>query len=1246
MKNLFGSLKVYFSKTSLILVAFALFTIASCKQNNGGQKPGQNNPGVVENVTITVTKDANVKSVEHTSFTVAKGSELGLTDLQNKIGQIGYKSGFGFSKICLGDATGEEITNANKHKFDADSTIFVVSQKMGKLLKSLRIGTDTKTNEDTGNIKAGIATDMEFAVPFYAEEVKIEVKGMDEDVAWEWRHISGDYPVEHESGNNYKLQLKKNIDDVSFLTCKHKLVVTKGEESETYDIKVIKMVTNPFMEAGLIHGVPTVDRLMLQKIITHDPDIQELLVSGPELLLDFWSQALTTNNNQKWKAFIVNVDDGDDKNYLAYGSNDSHALARIPLEKDMVKTVTIRIESNPVETKTIEGKNRILATSGNYAREEFKFKVRRDDKTVDFPADHLFVSGLDILEDAKQYAKNIYPDLWNATKPLEYFRGEPCALRVKAPANVTAMTIDNVAVNMTQTNGKDGYGRDVYDASHDVTGFQTQSKKVTIVMTPESTTDYHETTWNLQLTYTKGSPIEVRYDINALGDLLSNTIKRDIESDRMPLIPVHGNACNLFIASKPETGTPKQGIDSVEISSGGAVIKTLSGADIFEEKTPSQAGELTRYIATCSIKLDGTNEKDISVVIKPKNKTVFSEKKLSFKVKGDGQKTVMKPVLKEIAKEVNFTPEFLNSLTSTDESQLKVHTIAGTATTADIEIELPDYDHAFLCKKLIIDTKSVEIKRVEIPGTYISDYKYIAKTTIEGISENEKIVEIKFEAKEGIADDLTWKFKIKNGNTNKPSLPQKCIAEFTINGQGKEKTPFPIEFKNGLATSAKPTLEIYGKKAIVKIIATQDGWIQNVEFKLGNELKATQSLTENLSQWETQYEFDLAQINTEYEIEVKFNSAKPEYSALVYSFKVKSLDEKQAIPDLEFFVNQARRANGYAADLNVEYCEFVVRASSDVMNTVEIGQKANPQNATIMKLKTQLGAIYEAKADIQLDKTKRETYIIKVNPKNAEHATITYEFNLKGKEVDASNAEFELNPDNKRLVTASVIEYVDKHPDPSFHCIGTKKIKITAKTLSPKAKVKYKFINPLTGEDIQGQTEHEITNKVGRTHTSEDIVLLENSTTRVKVWVESENGKTDDFMGLSSFTLNPLEWRWGYAETSDLGAFTDRGYDEIKFDPAKVKDGKIYILVVLAKETEDDYGYTLNADNLPTGQTPFVEKGELGFNDKLWLTSIDVSDLIGSNPSAQSKEAFIKPQMEDGDQIQCMTYKIKVMKKN
>ena len=151
----------------LSAVAFVFCFFASCKHD------GNSNVQTKNEVTVTVTFDEHVE-VAPKNFKLEQGAILGLSDIKAKMPTLKFKHGFILSKICLNNASGKEITETDRHTFEKDATIFIMSKNKPNSsvakLTELKIDGDAKTIEE--NIDAGKTS---------SEKVKVEHKVVPSD---------------------------------------------------------------------------------------------------------------------------------------------------------------------------------------------------------------------------------------------------------------------------------------------------------------------------------------------------------------------------------------------------------------------------------------------------------------------------------------------------------------------------------------------------------------------------------------------------------------------------------------------------------------------------------------------------------------------------------------------------------------------------------------------------------------------------------------------------------------------------------------------------------------------------------------------------------------------------------------------------------------------------------------------------------------------------------------------------------
>lgn len=1247
MKNLIGKCKVHFGKATIMLLAsFALFVVmASCKHNNKGGSGDQKDQ---KPLLTSLTIDGKVMAI-------ADEMDAGISTKNKVIVKHEHSpSDAEVEFIPALDAEGKWVLETfGKHSLkiivkkgeDKKEYTVKIEKESSSPLKSLKIGQDVKRIETVDGVVAGISEEMEFAVPFYATEVDVVVDAKEGYTA-AWTKLSQEGAEEEASEiKNGKLNLDVGISpdmlQAAQLTTEYTLTLKKeGGSSATYKVKVIRVVSGITIDAATNKGVASISPVQLNDLLNHTGEL-ELNVYGPELLMTFYTKSL------ECKSFVVNEDNGADeelwmKKPEGQGLDPTNPIVPIAtkvfaLEKGQSKMVTIRLENNEVEPKTVDGKNRVLPTDGSAARETFKFKLTRVDATADCRTLGLFVGG----DDANENRENLLQQLCSETNFPVFYGGEPCEIKVQYPLTqkMQSVTIDGVAVTPVED-----AMLGVCTATKDISGFTTAPKDVTIVMTPQDTTNFHTTTWRLKLSYVQTEAIPVDYSINGLGGIVLEGFVEEVSNGAKPLMKLPSKNFNIRLASESE-------FTEVKVTCGGTTttypsdkIKKLSVPSIYPGVPPTET-----YICVPSLQLSDTTEKDVKIEVTPKNKGKFTTRVFEFKVQGNGNVEKMNPVLQEIDGETNFSEEFIKKLT--DLSDIKVHQIANTGATAKVVLQLSAYDAEFLCD---LENVKVDGQKVTLVSKIVgTDLKYEGVATITGITAAEKLINIEFKGKAAVADDVNWQFKIKNGGTL-AKIPE-SITSLYINGQGTDQQPLPNSLKEHLTDESKPVFEVYGKTPKVKVGAKKlmvgekmEAVVKEVEFKLvgsNPEVKETVAMDDADTEVSAQYQFSLSNVGTEYEIEAKLiptDAFAAQYSPLVFKFKLKPVDEKDAI-NCNFVLNKGAKPSGHKEDLKLEYASLLVQITGDLAKKVEIGKEGGSLEAFDEKkftsFKTGEGnTIYEAGTEVALETTSYQTYVIKVTPKDeTKYATTICKYVLKGNTVDAGNAEFVFDYADRPLADPKVTErwagvvsgYAD---DP-----GARKGTVAVTTVSPRAKVYYQIVNVVTLQPMPGKNQVQLTNtgSKGR-HVSDVIELYDHQPTKLKVWVESENNTKDDTKGLWYFTFNPVPLWWGYVESKSSKNFTMKAYDEITIEPTKVVGGKIYLMIA---PWVPDWGLTVGNEGLPAFQTPFIPVGMLGFTQMKYWSSVDVQDLIAG--TVTKKEAQVKLALNG---VPCMTYKINIKK--
>ena len=214
------------------------------------------------------------------------------------------------------------------------------------------------------------------------------------------------------------------------------------------------------------------------------------------------------------------------------------------------------------------------------------------------------------------------------------------------------------------------------------------------------------------------------------------------------------------------------------------------------------------------------------------------------------------------------------------------------------------------------------------------------------------------------------------------------------------------------------------------------------------------------------------------------------------------------------------------------------------------------------------------------------------------------------------------------------IEWYDGKEHNYIDDYGSKSMILTVATVSKEASVYYQIVDP-NGKPYNGSEEKKMTNNGDTSHKSDKIILFEDKPTNIKVWVVSRTGKKrNDDRGVWNFTANPIKIRWGYSFTDDpakaQGSMYNDGYDVIKIDRNKVKNGKLYV----GFEIWDVY--KVGREGVAPEQGPFTEMKMNDANIQLqwYIHEVNISQLIDDN---KERQEIILPILDKG--VLCFTYK-------
>ena len=1245
-------LKNGFRKFFLIVTVFSLM-FASCRHPAEEQ-----NDSKTENITITVTKGSHVKNAAE-NFTLQKGSKLGFSALKEKIKPLEFDANYELSKITVGTETGTEITNATPYTFNENTTIFISATLKGMPSKPKL--TELKVDEKPIDI-----SDVMDAGKTNKDKIKIEAKSSSADatIVYEPALDKDNFWKLEVGKKSLKIKVKKGSDEKEYTLNVERLEsgtpmltkITVGEKSKegaeiaeemnftasqdatsidvkvetepkdapisfnptltdgkltlsgdettltitvgtapktsTYTVKVkklvkpINLINALFIAGGKLQGVqPQASKALREKILNGDKDVV-LELNGT------FAEITAGSSQKKWKYFRIN---GENLEFFSAAQIGlvSASFADIPLlEKGQMIDVKIEVGDEKDEA-------------------ELNFKIKRLNETVDVPVDNLIIAGRSAITDPQAFIK-----LADGSKPK--FTGyEPTLIEIQSKNNVLKkVTINDSSEKVKSKN--DGTKK-IWYVEKKLEGIEPQGKDVTIVIEPEDTENYHPITWEFHLNYQASIPMTLEYKINGKDMYdLDPSFNAGINNNTNPLIEVNGNFLNLKLSC-------------------GARIKSVKiNENTIECENIKADGEFYNVLHSEPI---NTSEKNIDITITPYHEGTYSTKKLKFRVKTNGNAESMAPYFAEISGDKNLPKTtFKDKLT---DGSNPLHQIYGNL--AKMVITFTEYEADFLCKEVKIDNEKFTIKKTVDPLGILVTYK--VEKTISVSETTPKNVKIEFIANEGKADSLTWSFQLQGGGTL-PSIPQNRMRKFTINGVGWINNPLPKEFTDHLTDGKNPLYKFDGKRATVELGCYDAKLIEKIEFMIDGEKKTDVVPKKQGYVYSSTYTFEINDLDEHLIKLTAYPQDTATYSPLIYTFKLQRTGNKVPIEPITIRLGGVIQKSGYKATLKAESVIISVEAESNIIAEVTIGEKEkDEQNCPVEEKILVTGKkIWEAQRDVSLldddGNAIQKTFRIIVKPIDTEsYREATCEYIIKGTKIPKDNAEFVLT--NKKVPDIrSINDWIPSLESNLSDDYGVKAVKLTAYTVSPKAKVMYQIID-LDDKAIEGFPEKEMTNNKG-THTSEKITMFENKPTRIKLYVIAEDGHTtNDKKGVWKFTYNPVPLTYGYENHEKGAKYTTKAYDTIEIDKTQIgADKKIYLIFAPWNEKS---GYSILNSGLPSFQTDCVKLEALGKYQQYYKTSIDVSTLISEPPTQTELEAVFKLQKKG---IECIHYKVKIKVKS
>jgi len=198
-------------------------------------------------------------------------------------------------------------------------------------------------------------------------------------------------------------------------------------------------------------------------------------------------------------------------------------------------------------------------------------------------------------------------------------------------------------------------------------------------------------------------------------------------------------------------------------------------------------------------------------------------------------------------------------------------------------------------------------------------------------------------------------------------------------------------------------------------------------------------------------------------------------------------------------------------------------------------------------------------------------YKIIVKPKDSkEYKDTVVSYRLKGTQVPKNNAEFVYATEDEADVSVD-LKWKDKCESTVPQDYGVSSISVSCRTVSPRAKVMAKIVNPNDENKIIGREVALTCTDRNGVHTGE-VLLLQDAPSQVVLYVVAEDGSTkNNTRGTWKAMYNPMDLYWSYKTddiaTAELRKNKNAEYASIDVTKTDVQNNTIHLVFVTwAKE--------------------------------------------------------------------------------
>jgi len=264
--------------------------------------------------------------------------------------------------------------------------------------------------------------------------------------------------------------------------------------------------------------------------------------------------------------------------------------------------------------------------------------------------------------------------------------------------------------------------------------------------------------------------------------------------------------------------------------------------------------------------------------------------------------------------------------------------------------------------------------------------------------------------------------------------------------------------------------------------------------------------------------------------------------------------------------------DGTQKELPLEVVEFIVQCREDIVDKAIINDGTQDHELKLKEFPGEQGSKFYANTlKLPLNTDDYNAYKVTVKPKDPVlYRETVVNYRIKGTKIADNNAEFIYINDGAEE-SPNVVCDVTWEKDCESQYIedyGVKSLKMTAFTVSPRASVFVKSVNPLD-DSMLSATETQLTSDGKGMHTGE-ITVFSDKPTKLVAYVKAKDGTIDNNKGKWQVEFNAIGLFWGYdaskLSSEELRKGANKAYSEVKIKKALAVGNKVFVAFTMWDE--------------------------------------------------------------------------------